>query len=606
MKKTRGFMGNSMQRVRGLCAGGMALLLAVLIMLPVIPVYAGENIYEVQAGDCLWKIAEEYLGDGARYTDIVEWNKELIQDPDLIYPGMVLRIMADAEAETDTETETDTKTETDTETETNTGMNSNTETDMQDTLAETLEELSIIGTISGSSWENEWLGMRFDVPEGFRMEDAEQFISNHDDDADDSEDDSMMVDVEFVVESTGLSGTIAFFGLTVWDDSVEEFMEEIKPIVEKGFDDGLEADMEWGVGETAEFGGKTFDHFTVSSEIWGFGIYQDYYVTKQDDIVCFFFTIYIDGIGSDPKVLLDGFSEYADNSDDKTLQTEAQQEKADKDLILTETMRSYDGDGTMSITTVYKNEYDEAGNRIRRTKYNEDGDVTQWYVYEYDEKGNVTAEIYTVEYMDVWETHIYKEDGELLDLLQDSEDRPGNGETARTYKWEYEYDEFDSVISKLYEAPTGEQELTLYEYEYDEADNVVKETSYLTNPGDEKNKKLTEWTEYSYDGDNRVTESTTYDSEGVVQRRMTTEYTFDAAGNMTTTTRLAEDGSVLWFTTNSEDIAIDGGYQSSSEEDPDFISLYEFDERGNFSRINDYHKGNATYYTIWEYEYKTV
>lgn len=48
--------------------------------------------YEVLPGDCLWNIAENLWGDGFRYVEIVEANKELITDPNLIYPGMQLQV----------------------------------------------------------------------------------------------------------------------------------------------------------------------------------------------------------------------------------------------------------------------------------------------------------------------------------------------------------------------------------------------------------------------------------------------------------------------------------------------------------------------------------
>lgn len=277
-------------------------MLAGFLLLPLFGsrVYAVENAYEVQKGDCLWKIAERYLGDGARYTDIVAWNEELIQDSNLIYPGMTLRIMADAETDSNPDAETD--------------SNSDTETDMQDPLMETLEEMSIFGTISGSSWENEWLGMRFDLPEGFKLETAEEFLGD-DEYEFDSEDDSIMVDLEFVVESTDILGPIAYFAITLWDDSIEAFMEEIKA---EELDAGMKMDLEWewSTEETAEFGGRTFEHFTSSSKLLDIDIYEDYYVTKQDGIVCFFSVISpdLDGVGSKPTVLLDGFSAYSDKT----------------------------------------------------------------------------------------------------------------------------------------------------------------------------------------------------------------------------------------------------------------------------------------------------
>lgn len=48
--------------------------------------------YEIQSGDTLWAIASKFLGNGAKYTEIFEANREVIKDPDLIYPGQKIRI----------------------------------------------------------------------------------------------------------------------------------------------------------------------------------------------------------------------------------------------------------------------------------------------------------------------------------------------------------------------------------------------------------------------------------------------------------------------------------------------------------------------------------
>lgn len=55
---------------------------------------AGEvtEFYTVKKGDSLWKIAQDFYGDGNKYHDIFEANKEVIKNPDLIYPGQTLRI----------------------------------------------------------------------------------------------------------------------------------------------------------------------------------------------------------------------------------------------------------------------------------------------------------------------------------------------------------------------------------------------------------------------------------------------------------------------------------------------------------------------------------
>lgn len=46
--------------------------------------------YTVVKGDSLWNIAKKYLGNGARWTEIYELNKNQISNPNLIYPGQVL------------------------------------------------------------------------------------------------------------------------------------------------------------------------------------------------------------------------------------------------------------------------------------------------------------------------------------------------------------------------------------------------------------------------------------------------------------------------------------------------------------------------------------
>ena len=48
--------------------------------------------YEIQSGDTLWAISSKFLGNGSKYTDIFEANREVIKDPDKIYPGQKIRI----------------------------------------------------------------------------------------------------------------------------------------------------------------------------------------------------------------------------------------------------------------------------------------------------------------------------------------------------------------------------------------------------------------------------------------------------------------------------------------------------------------------------------
>ena len=48
--------------------------------------------YQVQKNDSLYKIAKTQLGSGGRWTEIFELNKDVINNPSLIYTGQVLRL----------------------------------------------------------------------------------------------------------------------------------------------------------------------------------------------------------------------------------------------------------------------------------------------------------------------------------------------------------------------------------------------------------------------------------------------------------------------------------------------------------------------------------
>lgn len=53
---------------------------------------ADVQYYTIQSGDSLSKIAKEHLGNSMDYLKIFEANKEVIKDPNLIYPGQKIRI----------------------------------------------------------------------------------------------------------------------------------------------------------------------------------------------------------------------------------------------------------------------------------------------------------------------------------------------------------------------------------------------------------------------------------------------------------------------------------------------------------------------------------
>jgi len=56
------------------------------------------TMYTVKENDTLWKIASEQLGSGARYTEIVELNKDVLKGGAQVRPNMRLRLPAKAVA----------------------------------------------------------------------------------------------------------------------------------------------------------------------------------------------------------------------------------------------------------------------------------------------------------------------------------------------------------------------------------------------------------------------------------------------------------------------------------------------------------------------------
>ncbi len=61
---------------------------------PSAPAAPEEQYYVIEKGDTLWAIAKKFLGNGNRWPELFEANKEVILDPDKIFPGQKIRIPA--------------------------------------------------------------------------------------------------------------------------------------------------------------------------------------------------------------------------------------------------------------------------------------------------------------------------------------------------------------------------------------------------------------------------------------------------------------------------------------------------------------------------------
>jgi nucleoid-associated protein YgaU len=54
----------------------------------------GERTYTIEKGDTLSKIAKEHLGRSSAWKQIFEANRDVIDDPDRIFPGQVIKLPA--------------------------------------------------------------------------------------------------------------------------------------------------------------------------------------------------------------------------------------------------------------------------------------------------------------------------------------------------------------------------------------------------------------------------------------------------------------------------------------------------------------------------------
>ena len=52
----------------------------------------GTQYYVIKSGDTLSAIAKQFYGDANKYNQIFEANREVIKDPNLIFPGQKIRI----------------------------------------------------------------------------------------------------------------------------------------------------------------------------------------------------------------------------------------------------------------------------------------------------------------------------------------------------------------------------------------------------------------------------------------------------------------------------------------------------------------------------------
>ena len=135
----------------------------------------------------------------------------------------------------------------------------------------------------------------------------------------------------------------------------------------------------------------------------------------------------------------------------------------------------YYGNGKVALIE----EFDEKGNWIKETNYDENDKMSSYRTFEYDENGRVTKET------------DYDTDGKVSSYCTYEYDEKGNRIK------DTDYDENNNVKD-------------VHEREYDENGNQVKWTEY------DSEGQLVEYCIYEYNSDNEYKKDTTYDSEGNV------------------------------------------------------------------------------------------
>jgi peptidoglycan hydrolase-like protein with peptidoglycan-binding domain len=64
---------------------------------PAAPAPTAGGVIKAAPGDTLWKIAQRTLGDANRWQELYELNKDQMANPNLVYPGMTLKLPAGAQ-----------------------------------------------------------------------------------------------------------------------------------------------------------------------------------------------------------------------------------------------------------------------------------------------------------------------------------------------------------------------------------------------------------------------------------------------------------------------------------------------------------------------------
>lgn len=184
-----------------------------------------------------------------------------------------------------------------------------------DDPGEAASDSYVKGTNYGNYWESQWLGMRYDQPDGYRLfsdselNDALQIgDSLLDGTFGEGMADAAGQNSVYEMMAAAPSGTPNFnLGVEKTDASIDEYAGQLGAYLPAFFGDAYIGQS--GFEGTQEIGGRYFEKYTFYVDDGASGMNQTYYITKKDDRMVFVIMTYSAGNPGEADTLLSGFSE---------------------------------------------------------------------------------------------------------------------------------------------------------------------------------------------------------------------------------------------------------------------------------------------------------
>lgn len=183
--------------------------------------------------------------------------------------------------------------------------------DKSDREKETSDGGYVRGEIEGKTYESEWIGLRYELPEGFTMSDEDEMDAilqaggeiMYEDKVDDIVDYAKMVMVYEMMAKDRYGDVITLFVEKTQFD-IDTYVGAIR--MQMGNVDTMDITMD--DGETVEVGGVEFEKFSLTLGYEGMEVKEDYYLKKKDDRMICMLIGYSDDEAAE--TIMSGFSPY--------------------------------------------------------------------------------------------------------------------------------------------------------------------------------------------------------------------------------------------------------------------------------------------------------